>query len=89
MAVFLVLSDRANPQLGAKIKEAYPENFYEIANDNQWAVATGDVTTNDVKNKLGLQEGPYGRVVVFKTSGSAGWHKKSLWEWLALKEERD
>jgi hypothetical protein len=86
MTVFLVLSDKPNPALERKIAEIYPQAHYQLG-DRQWAIAADKKTSAEVMVELGIKDGALGRAVVFRTAGAAGWFMKSLWEWLAVKEE--
>jgi hypothetical protein len=86
MTVFLVLSDGPNPALEQKILETYPDAHFQLS-DRQWAVAADKKTSAEVRDELGMRDGSLGRAVVFRTAGASGWFKKSLWEWLAVKEE--
>lgn len=82
MAIFVVLSDNANAELGRKIAEIYPENHYQITT-NQWLISA-DKIVKEVVESLGAP-GAFGRIVVFKVDTYFGYHATSLWEWLTLK----
>ena len=87
MAIFLVGSQNKNNQLSDVIKREYPDNFFEISSE-QWLVSS-DSLTKEVSDKLGITGGGHGRTVVFKIDVYYyGWHDKSLWEWLDLKNKR-
>ena len=82
MPVFLIVSEENNPTLDDKVREMFPEKYY-VLSGNQWLV-DAEETTSDMSKELEISEGNFGRVTVFKIDGYTGYHKKSLWEWLAL-----
>ena len=86
MAIYIVLSESNNPGLGKQIAELYPDDRSFKLNEQQWLIVD-DKLANTISQDLNLAEGGAGgRTVIFRiASGGVGWHRKSLWEWLALK----
>ena len=82
MPVFLIVSEKDSPDLHAEIERVFPDKSFALSGD-QWLV-DAEETTKDMHKELGIGEGRYGRVVVFKIDGYSGYHRKSLWEWLQL-----
>ena len=82
MPVFLIVSEKNNPDLQAKIAEAFPDEVFVLSR-NHWLVDAKE-TTSDMKKELDISEGRFGRVAIFKIDSYSGYHKKSLWEWLQL-----
>jgi hypothetical protein len=84
MPIFAVLADKPNPALGAELEKLYPGQVY-ILTDSQWLL-NADSIAQTVSNRLELKDGKYDRVLVIQASTSAaGWHKKTVWEWLGQK----
>jgi hypothetical protein len=88
MAIFLIAAT-GQPDVetfAAKVRDTFPLNDHYEINPHQFLVA-GDLLTQDVSKKLGLEGGQFGLVLIVKFDASAGWHKKSLWEWIKGKEQ--
>jgi hypothetical protein len=86
MAIFFVTIDEDSPALGRKIAELYPDEHYVALEDRQWLI-NADKLTGALTDDLGIREGRRGaRALVIRTETVAGWHRKSLWEWMRLKE---
>jgi hypothetical protein len=86
MPVYFVILDRPSSDLDTKLPEVFPDNHYKLSHIC-WAVLSDQKTASSLRKQLGLGGGVYGRVVVVKSAGTAGWFPKSLWEWLAAREE--
>ncbi|HEY5107431.1 MAG TPA: hypothetical protein VII73_11780 [Caulobacteraceae bacterium] len=87
MAVFVVITDVPNEDLDQAIAQIYPRGATSYrANDRTWFLSA-DKIISVVSSELGLTNGGRGMAAVFRvTLPGAGWHQKSLWEWLSLKE---
>lgn len=84
MSIFVVIAEKPSAALDKRIVELYQDNFYKIS-DTQWLVSAG-TTANSLAELLGVRSADYGRAVVVETTGSAaGFHAKTLWEWLNSK----
>ena len=83
MATFLVCSLTDRPDLEEKITQAFPDEVYVLRADSQWLVEA-DETTQKVGEKLEIEGGKYGSVVVFPVANWWGWHRAAVWEWLDL-----
>jgi hypothetical protein len=84
MAVFVVLADKSNTELGRKIATLYPADHYEIT-DSQWLISA-DTIPQTIAEQLEIRTGKFGRAIVIRTTGSAaGWHTKTVWEWITQK----
>lgn len=84
MAIFAVLADKPNADLALKIRTLYPTDFYALT-DSQWLVSA-DTIPQTLAEQLDVRAGKYGSVIVIRTTGSAaGWHTKTVWEWLTQK----
>ena len=82
MPTFLIISDKPNPPLEKTIKEAYPDDCY-IISKNHWLI-DAEETTGDLAEELGVRDGSFGKVIVFRVDSYSGYHSKNLWEWLTL-----
>lgn len=81
MAIFAVLADKPNPELGKKIAELYPRDHYELS-ASQWLLKA-DSIPRTLAEELGVRSGSFGRVMIIRTTGEAsGWHSKTSWQWL-------
>lgn len=88
MAIFAVLTDKPNPELGKKIEALYPRDFYKIT-DSQWLISA-DSIPRSLAGQLDLRTGSFGRALVIGVTGTAsGWHSKTVWEWIAQKVSSD
>ncbi|MBV9932445.1 MAG: hypothetical protein JO013_16085 [Alphaproteobacteria bacterium] len=84
MTIFAVMAEKPNPELARKIASLFPNQFCTLT-DSQWLIVD-DAIPREVSEKLGVREGEYGRVMVIQTTGAgAGWHNKTVWEWLNQK----
>lgn len=84
MAIFAVLAEKPDPELGAQIAALYPTDHFQLA-PTQWLVSANAIA-KDLAQQLNIREGERGRVIVLRASETAsGWHKLSLWEWLKQK----
>ena len=83
MTTFAIIAPAENPDLKTAVEENFPGNFFEFS-PGQFVVVASDVTSQQVAEKLGAK-GEVGRLVVFTSAGQFGWHRKDLWEWLAVK----
>lgn len=86
MAIFLVAADTPNLDLKNRIREQYPNDYFEI-NPSLWLISA-DKVTRQLADELGIPGGSLGRAVVFLVDSYNGWHKKSLWEWVKLKNPK-
>ena len=85
MTIFAVIPDAPQPGLAAKINELFPDGKSYGLNDRSWIVES-DSLTQALSEELGVRDGTYGRVLILRASTSgAGYHAKSLWEWLTSK----
>lgn len=83
MAVFLICSEKDNPDLYAKIGEKFPDdNHFVLRQGSQWLIDS-QKTTKQVAKELEIGEGdnPVG-AVVFLASNWWGYSRASLWEWM-------
>jgi hypothetical protein len=88
MALFALIAPEASPALKEKIEQEFPDDaHFEIA-DGQFFVIGNKLTTTQVKDKLGIEGGRLGRVAVLRVDNWAGWHSRTMWEWLR-NHERD
>jgi hypothetical protein len=83
MTIFAILAGDDDSRLNAAIERAFSNNYYKIA-DRQWLVASPDLTTRDVVQKLGAQD-TLGKVLVVSVANYWGYHDRDLWEWLKVK----
>ena len=84
MSVFAIMSDRPNPELGERVKELFPRDYYQLS-DAGWLVVAETAAT-PLAEQLDIRQGRFGRVLVIQTRGTgAGWHGKAVWEWLRAK----
>jgi hypothetical protein len=84
MTIFAVLAEADNPRLAEQVERIYPD-AYKLVPNMQWLVdASG--TPKSVADALDIRDGKYGRVVVLQgTANGAGWHYRSLWDWVTAK----
>lgn len=85
MTIFAIIASKKSNELTVAMEREFEGNFFEFT-PGQFVLYDADSTTSEIKKKLDLSGGALGQVVVFATVGSAGWHRKDLWEWLALRE---
>ena len=83
MPVFVVCSEKDNPDLENKVREEFEDHYYVLRTDSQWLI-DAEKTTEDMVNKLGIKEGGFEGVVVFLATNNWGYYRRSLWEWLEL-----
>lgn len=84
MAIFAVLADNPNAELGKRIESLYPTDFYKLT-ESQWLVMA-DTIPRTLSEQLDVRAGKFGRVIVLRTEGrAAGFHASSVWEWIRQK----
>ncbi len=86
MAIYLIISDLQNAELGKRVSNVFPEHHFKLS-EFCWAVVSENKTSSSVRDLLELTGGAYGRTVVVKSAGVSGWFRKGLWEWLAAHED--
>ena len=84
MAVYFISMMKSGNGLNDKIKETYPDNHFKIT-DTQWLISDKSKTTQEITELLGIGDGKFQEVVVFKLSSAFfGWHSTNLWEWINI-----
>ncbi|BDV34253.1 hypothetical protein [Methylocystis iwaonis] len=81
MFVFMVASNVQNPELEAKIMEAYPSDNLRFSS-TVWFVADAGVTAKEVCEKINVIPGGLAGVVVTKVETYFGFAPTVTWEWL-------
>ncbi|AMH11616.1 MULTISPECIES: hypothetical protein [Klebsiella] len=87
MAVFAIIASNDGPGLGLKIKSTIqPQDFCEV-DGNTWLVSAPQhiVTAKELSDFLGISTGAIGQVVVLHVTTYYGFHKREMWDWLAMK----
>ena len=82
---FIICSEEDSPETEEKVLGAFGDidNAYVIRKNSQWLVAT-DMTTQQVYAKIAIDGEHKIRIVIFSILNHWGYHKKDMWEWLAL-----
>jgi hypothetical protein len=83
MATYAIIAPAADERLKAAIERLFPGRNFEFA-PGQFVASSAAVLT---AMQIGQQIGPSGEVgqfVVFSFVGHWGYHRKDLWEWLAV-----
>ncbi len=83
MTTFAIIAPQENAALKAAIQAQFTNDFFEFS-PGQFVVVASDLTSQQVAERLGAK-GEVGRFIVFTSAGQFGWHRKDLWEWLAVK----
>ena len=91
MSIFVVISPMpSNTKLQATIKEKYPNDYYEL-HQNQWLVSS-EGTTRELSEALGINDknaAKYtGPAIVFAISSYWGRANTDIWEWLKVNWEK-
>lgn len=89
MAVFVVLAEHPNKQLGQKVIEAFPNDHY-VLDDRSWLVSANVISRKvsdllEITSDEDILAGKMGRAIVFAIDGYYGFHDKDIWEWINLK----
>ena len=88
MALFIVVSIESGAALETKIKELYPNDYYEISPGGKWFVVSPLVTAKQLSDQLGITPPPPAegmRAVIVSSRGYFGRGPKDMWEWVAAK----
>lgn len=86
MIVYVVLPDNARPDLDQRIRQAFANDARQVT-PTLWLVAA-NLTAQGVTERLGAEQGAFGRVIVASIDGYFGWHSKDIWDWIALQRGR-
>ena len=81
MTVYAIIAPEESPLLAAAVERNF-EKKIQFAPGQFVASGTG-MTASQVAEKLGAN-GEIGQFVVFTVAGYWGFHRKDLWEWLAV-----
>ncbi len=84
MKLFAVIAE-SEEGLESAIERIYPGRFFHFGS-GQWLIYSKG-TARQVAAKLKIQGGTKGRAVVLNVAGYFGYHKASLWEWIAAEGE--
>jgi hypothetical protein len=83
MTTFAIIAPEGSEKLKSAVLAAFGDDSFEMA-PGQFVVVARDMTSQQIAEKLGAT-GQVGRFIVFTSAGQYGWHRKDLWEWLAVK----
>lgn len=86
MAVFAIVAPEIDPRLEAALGKEFEGAFLQIG-PGQFLLVVNNVTTPEVAQKLGSNDGAVGRVFIASVSNYTGWHNKDIWEWLAARAQ--
>lgn len=86
MTVYVVITPDSSTALSAKIADVYPNDHYRI-NDSQWLISA-DKLPHLIAADLDAAVGEFGQIGIFGVSGYYGWHSRTIWDWLKLKESK-
>lgn len=86
MSIFVIFRVSRPEILGPLIAQQFPNDFYEVA-DNEWLVSAHS-TAKEVASKLGLVgSGENGSAIVFKMDSYYGRAPTDIWDWVKTKSE--
>jgi hypothetical protein len=90
MTIFAVLMPEQQTDLESKIREVYPNDFYQLSL-TQWLISDSG-TAADISRKLGIfdpanPQVAVGEAVIFSTSSYHGRAPTPLWDWMRAKLE--
>lgn len=83
MTIFAIIAPAPSLALEEAMKKVFPEAFLEFA-PGQFVASAPNLTSQQVGEKLG-PNGQVGQFVIFAVAGHWGFHRKDLWEWLAVR----
>jgi len=91
MTIFAILMPSTQPNLAARIRQAFPQDHLSV-NDTQWLISTTG-TAENLSSKLGIynpanpSEPFTGNAIVFATSSYFGRAPSNIWDWIKVKLE--
>jgi len=77
--LFAIVSPTANPVLGMRIKEAFPNSHFEVSNYH-WLVVAPAATAEELSGKIGRADGASGLGLVYGTFSYWGRANQHIWE---------
>jgi hypothetical protein len=83
MPIFAVMG-LGNPNLGAKVKEKFPNDHLDVGFD-KWFVAENGATASSVAEKLGISKSGNILGIVVTVGGYNGLAPTNIWEWIKAK----
>ena len=86
MAIFAILLREERPAFKDTMTRVFPNAYYNVA-PGQYIVTADEVTTQEIGEKLQINKGEHGQILIISVANYWGWHSNTLWEWLAAKAD--